>query len=289
MLQQVDSIITNDSVVPAAIAADTTIIAAQPGMDAALSSRFEGGTFFTKDSLSYTKVCLPGKSGDPVPYTMSGDDILVCLMLFCFITTIGIFAHARQAIFYQLKEFFYVPRAETSDTETPDWFTLFVLNLQTSLLLGITYYFYTTHYVAEDYLLESPYAMMGVYFGVFFAYFLLKNIIYRVVNAVFFESKKNKQLAWTLSFIVALEGLAFFPAIVLQAYVGLSIKTVIYYFVFVLGMTKLMTFYKCWVIFFKQMGVFLQIILYLCALEIVPLLILGGVLVAITNELKVIF
>ena len=171
----------------------------------------------------------------------------------------------------------------------PSNFVLLILNLQTSLLLGITYYFCTIHYVADTYLLDSPYELSTIYFGVFVVYFLLKSIIYLLVNAIFFESKKNKQMLWTQSFIAALEGMAFFPVIVMQIYLDFSMQTVVYCFIFILVIAKLMTFYKCWVIFFRQVGVFLQIILYLCALEIIPLLILGGVLVTITNGLKVTF
>ena len=251
---------------------------------------FESETFFSRDSLSYTVVHLAGEAGDPVPYTMHGDDILVCLMLLCFIVAVGVFAHSRQVIFYQLKEFLYIPRMENADVDVPSTFVLCILNFQTCLLLGITYYFYTTYYVAaDDYLLDSHYALIGVYFGVFAVYFLAKSIIYWLVNSVFFDGKKNRMIAWTLSFISALEGIALFPAVLLQVYAGLSMKSVVYYFIFILIIAKLMVFYKCWTIFFKQVGVFFQIILYLCALEIIPLLTLWGMLVMITNDLKVTF
>lgn len=284
MLQQADSIIVNDSVVPAAIA-DTTVVQ-QPEVSLL---QYESRTFFSKDTLPCSEVPLPGIAGDPVPYTMRGDDILVCLMLLCFVTTIGVFAHSRQTIFHQLREFFHIPRTESSDAAVPGNFVLFILNLQTCLLLSVTYYFYTTHYIADTYLLDSPYELMAVYGGIFAIYFLMKTVIYRLVNAVFFESKKNKQFAWILSFVTALEGIAFFPVIILQAYLDISMQTVVCYFFFILVIAKLMAFYKCWVIFFRKIGISLQIILYLCALEIVPLLILGGVLVTIANELKVIF
>ena len=110
-----------------------------------------------------------------------------------------------------------------------------------------------------------------------------------MVNIVFFENQKRQQWTWALTFIIALEGVALFPAVMLQVYFNLSMKNVVYYFIFILILAKLLTFYKCWGIFFKQNRIFLQIILYLCALEIVPMLVLWGVLVRITNELKVIF
>lgn len=285
MFQQADTIAINDSVVPA-IMADTTVVE-QPAI---CQPQFEGETLFSQDTLSYSEVRLPGQPGDPMPYTMHGDDVLVCLMLLCFLISIGVLAHSRQTIFYHLKEFFYIPRMEYADAGMPSKFSLFILNFQTCLLFGISYYFYTTHYVtADDYLLSSPYALIGVYFAVFTVYFLMKSIIYQLVNGVFFDGKKNRLMVWMLSFIAALEGIAFFPAVIMQTYVGISMQTIVYYFVFVLIIAKLMTFYKCWVIFFRQVGVYLQIILYLCALEIIPLLILWGVLVTITNELKVIF
>lgn len=53
-------------------------------------------------------------------------------------------------------------------------------------------------------------------------------------------------------------------------------KTIIYYVLAVVFLVKLLSFYKCYVIFFRQNGIFLQIILYFCALEIVPLATLWG-------------
>ncbi|MBR6129849.1 MAG: DUF4271 domain-containing protein, partial [Bacteroidaceae bacterium] len=60
-----------------------------------------------------------------------------------------------------------------------------------------------------------------------------------------------------------------------------------FYFVSIVIIAKILTFYKCWSIFFRQKSIFLQIILYLCALEIIPLLSLGGILVLVTDLLKV--
>ena len=249
-------------------------------------------TFFSKDTLFYAEQLgarLPGMAGDPVPYTMYSDDILVCLVLLCFATSLCAFAYSRHAILYQLTNFFYVPSTEYAKTDVPNRLVLAILNVQTSLLAALAWYFYTVHYIADDYLLDTTYILIAVYFGVFIAYFLSKTVIYKFVNAVFFNGKKNEQVTWQLSFIVALEGILFLPAIISQFYLGLSMETVTHYAVFLLILAKLMTFYKCWVIFFRQTSVFLQIILYFCALEIIPLLILSGVLVTITNELKVTF
>ena len=52
-------------------------------------------------------------------------------------------------------------------------------------------------------------------------------------------------------------------------------------------LAKILTFYKSFTIFFYQKGGFLQIILYFCALEMIPLMMLWSGLLVITENLKI--
>ena len=228
-------------------------------------------------------------AGDPVPYTVRNDNAITGILLFCFVLTLFSFAKSKQYILRQLKDFFYIPHTENPNAKDPSNKFQIFLNIQTCLLLGIASYFYISHYITGVFITDSPYELIAIFSGVFMAYFICRIWIYRIVNAVFFGGKKNKHWSWTLTFITALEGVALFPVVMLQVFFDLPMQNVVYYLIFVLILTKLLTFYKCWVIFFRQIGFFLQIILYLCALEIVPLLSLGGVLVLITDCLKVNF
>ena len=85
----------------------------------------------------------------------------------------------------------------------------------------------------------------------------------------------------------AIEGALLFPAILFQSYFEASPLNVIIYALFVVILVKIFTFYKCYVIFFRKNGLFLQIILYFCTLEIIPLLVLWGGLGIITNALTI--
>ena len=248
-------------------------------------------TFFAKDSLLHPELTggRYGMAGDPRPYTVRNDNAITGILLFCFVLTLVSFAHSSQYILRQLKDFFYIPHTDKSNQEDPSNRFQVFLNIQTCLLLGITCYFYITHYVAATFILDTPYELIAIFSGVFLAYFAGKNIIYRMVNSVFFDGKKNRHWVWTLTFITALEGVALFPIVMLQVYFDLPMQNVVYYSIFVLILTKILIFYKCWLIFFRQISVILQIILYLCALEVIPLLSLGGVLVVITDHLKVNF
>jgi len=81
----------------------------------------------------------------------------------------------------------------------------------------------------------------------------------------------------------------FFPAVLVQVYFDLGIENVIYYYVLVLFLAKILTFYKSWAIFFRQSGVYMQTFLYFCALEIAPLLGFAAALWWIADLLKINF
>jgi len=250
-------------------------------------------TFFANDSLLHPELSggRYGVAGDPVPYTVRGDDTITALLIACFVLTLVVFSHSRHIIQHQLKNFFFEARTEGMIYEESVGKFRFIvfLNLLTCLLLAIASFFYITHFVSTTFLVEEPYQLIGIFGAVFLTYFVGKTILYRWVNTVFFGGKKSKQWTWQYTFITALEGVALFPAVILQIYFNLPMQSVTYYLVFILFLVKMLTFYKSWAIFFRQNSMFLQIILYLCTLEIVPLLSLGGALVWITDVLKVNF
>ena len=108
-----------------------------------------------------------------------------------------------------------------------------------------------------------------------------------MVNHTFFFGKNNGQWLYALLLISAIEGALLFPAVLFQSYFEAAPKNVIIYALLVVAFVKIITFYKCYVIFFRKNGLFLQIILYFCTLEIIPLLALWGVLGIITNALTI--
>jgi hypothetical protein len=85
------------------------------------------------------------------------------------------------------------------------------------------------------------------------------------------------------------EGVLLFPALLLQTYFQFPIQNVAYYCFGVVILIKILTFYKTYIIFFRQNALYLQNILYFCALEMVPLLSLWGGLAVIVNQVRVIF
>lgn len=248
-------------------------------------------SFFDKDSLYHPELTggRLGVAGDPVPYTMRNDDVITSLLLGCFILALITFSRTRGFLLRQAKSFFYIPKSgPMSPTETTGEIRFqFFLVLQTCLLFSILCFFYSREYISETLILSSQYQLIGICFGIFVAYFLLKALLYSCLNWVFFDKKKNGQWNKAQLFIYSLEGVALFPLVLLRVYFDLPMQTAITYSLIIIILVKILSFYKCYVIFFRRMGVVLQIILYFCALEIIPLLALGGILVMIGNYLKI--
>lgn len=248
-------------------------------------------TFFAKDSLLHPEINggRYGEAGDPVPYTVRGDDMITALLLGCFIFALVAYTKSRRFVALQLKHLFYEPNeltTEVSETSNEVRFQVFLV-LQTCLLLAVVSFLYVQQKIADTFILSSQYQLIWIFFGCMVAYFCLKTLLYWVVNNVFFGSKKSIRWLKLLLFTAAAEGIVLFPLVMLQSYFYLSVQNAVIYVAIVLIIVKSLLFYKCKVAFFNQKGGIVQIILYFCTLEIVPLLSLIGAMAMIVDYIKI--
>ena len=130
---------------------------------------------------------------------------------------------------------------------------------------------------------------MGAYLAAIVAYFLFKILAYQFVNWVFFDVKKNEQWNKSQLFLTAMEGVVLTPIVMLMVYGDVSLKILLLALIIVVLIVKILTFYKCYLIFFRRFGAFLQIILYFCALEMIPLVVLLGLMETFNNNLEINF
>lgn len=247
-------------------------------------------SFFSRDSLFHPELRggRQGVLGDPVPYTVAGDNFITLLLLLCFVLACIAYSQSHQFISNQIRRFFYVPRSgttEVSETSSELRFQLFLV-LQTCLIVGIGYFLYSRISLSDTFTIDQN-LIIGIYAGMVAVYFLLKAALCSFVNWVFFDKKSNKRWLKSYLFLFSAEGELFFPVIMLMAYFGLTIDTVVIYAISVAGLVKILSFYKCYLIFFRRKGSFLQNILYFCALEMVPFSALLGGLVMMSHYLKI--
>ena len=249
--------------------------------------------FFSKDSLFHPE--LPGGrygvAGDPVPYSVQHDNVIVSLLLLLFVLATIAFSNTRHFVVRQTKNFFNANRdglTEITETAVEIRFQAFLTFLN-SLLLAMLFYFYTLNFIGETFILDSQYLLIAIFLGISVAYFLIKVLLYTMVNNVFFDSKKNRQWMKSFLYITSIEGALLFPLVVLWTYFDISIQNAVIYVIIVLLIVKILELFKCFLIFFRQNVVKLQIILYFCTLEIIPMLLFWGALVFTANSLKINF
>ena len=127
------------------------------------------------------------------------------------------------------------------------------------------------------FVLDTVFINILILSALFAGYFLSKWLMHLMVDPVFFGSKKTIQLFKVQLFITACSTALTLPLVMLLVFFDLSVEKCTFYFCAILILNKILTFYKCWFIFFRQNGFFLQTFLYFCALEITPLLAFCGV------------
>ena len=248
---------------------------------------FKGSKYFKTERGSRH---AGGVEGVPVPYTVSNDNTITALLLGCFVMAMVAFSVSRNFIEKQIRSFFHIGRRKESVTET-DYEVRFQLFLiaQTALLASILYYFFAHGGNNGRPECASHLGTIGCFCGIFMGYFLLKHLTYGFVNWVFFDRRSNRQWNHTWLFLSSLEGVLLFPVVLLQVYFSLSANAALVCILIVMLFVKMLAFHKGYSIFFKRKGVGLQIILYFCALELMPLMVLWGILLITDNYLVINF
>ena len=115
-----------------------------------------------------------GVAGDPVPYSIKGDNIITAMLLGGFILALIAFANSRRFIFMQARNFFFESRESKNEmTETTNEYRFqFFFLLQTCLLLSIILFIYTQDSISDTFVLESQYHLIAIFFGSFTAYYI---------------------------------------------------------------------------------------------------------------------
>ena len=232
-----------------------------------------------------------GVAGEPIAYSIHNDDIITSLLLTLFILAVIAFSNTRQFVIRQTKNFFNIHReglTEITETAVEIRFQTFLAFLN-CLLVALLFYFYTLYAIGDTFILASQYILIAIFLALSSVYFLFKVVLYTFVNGVFFDGKKNRQWIKSYLYIYSVEGALLFPIVILWAYFDLSIQIAAIYVVIVLIIVKILVLFKCFLIFFRQSVVKLQIILYFCTLEIIPMFFLWEAMVYTANSLKINF
>lgn len=232
-----------------------------------------------------------GFEGTPISYSPRTDDAIALTLLACFFLSSIALARGKKFLSQQVKDFvLHRERTSIFDSSTAaDVRYLLVLVLQACVLSGITFlnYFHDTCPALMDHV--SSLLLLGIYVGFCLAYFLLKWLLYMFLGWTFFD--KNKTNIWLESYsaLIYYVGFALFPFVLFLVYFDLSLTNLVIIGSIILIFTKILMFYKWIKLFFHQFSGLFLLILYFCALEIVPCLLLYQGMIQMNNILLIKF
>ena len=232
-----------------------------------------------------------GFEGTPISYSPRRVDAIALTFLVCLFLSCIALARGKKFLSQQVKDFvLHRERTSIFDSSTAaDVRYLLVLVLQTCVLSGITFlnYFHDTCPALMDHV--SSLLLLGIYVGFCLAYFLLKWLLYMFLGWTFFD--KNKTNIWLESYsaLIYYVGFALFPFVLFLVYFDLSLTNLVIIGSIILIFTKILMFYKWIKLFFHQFSGLFLLILYFCALEIVPCLLLYQGMIQMNNILLIKF
>lgn len=231
-----------------------------------------------------------GTAGDPVPYSIARDNVITLVLLGCFMLAVVSLSKSLRFMSRQLKEFFRIHHGRITDiTETAAELRFqFFLVVQTCLLQGLVYFFYVQTFVADTFTIDQ-YAVTGIFAGAFAAFHIVKAMAYWLSGVVFFGRRNTEMWMKSFLFILGLEGMLMFPVVMLQAYFHMPVRATLTCVLLIVIFFRILALYKTYSIFFAQKRAYVQNFLYFCALEIMPVAGLLGLLAIVSSYLKVSF
>lgn len=227
--------------------------------------------------------------GIPVPYNLQSDDFITATLYATVLIAIVAIAQSRDFLHREFKLFFRDTRRDFeyyTETAVEVRFQFF-LGFHTCLMLALATFLFSTHYLPGKTTSTAQHNFILILVGCYIGYFVIKSLLQALVGWVYFEPQENRRWQKSQLFLMAIEGLPLLPIVLLLCYFSMTFKAAIVLTVMVVIFVKILTFYRCYSIFFRKNRPYLQIFLYFCTLEIVPLLAFYGILAHVITVLRV--
>ena len=227
-----------------------------------------------------------GAQGIPIPYSPRMDDGITVILLCCFFLSAYVLSRSRRFLLQLVKDFL-LHRERTSIFATStagDMRYLLLLILQTCILAGVCIFNYCNDVQPELVRHVSPFMLLGIYIGVSFCYLLFKWVLYSVLGWIFFDESVTTLWLESYSTLLYYLGFTLFPFALFIVYFDLSLQLTIIIGLILAFFTKILMLYKWLKLFCNNLHGGFLLILYFCALEIMPCLILDHTAVIFTSR-----
>ena len=207
------------------------------------------------------------------PYCMTNDNAIMMIFVMNIIGISYVFLMNGAGILERIKCMFYY-----ESKSTPFSNRTHITKVCNALLYVQTIFYFAI--IASEFAIENNHykaqttimPLAGAFASVFIAVLLFKLLSYSAVNAILFDKQQIKVWNDFYFFTIKLLGFAFFPAIIAILFVPeISFNIIGIYLIFVLIVYVYTVLSGVIKIIFAQKRNFLDIFLYLCALEFLPM------------------
>ena len=224
---------------------------------------------------------------EKVKYNPRGDDGIAIILLLSFFISAVLIGKNKKGIVQRIRDFFLnKERSSLFSQGLASQSALIVyFSIQTALLLGVFFlnFFYDLHINFIDD--NNSLIILGIYTSIIGIYLLFKQVIYRFIAWMVFDSKQHE--LWLISYntLVAFFSFILYPSLLFIIYFDLEFNYVILLGLSLFFIMKLVMFYKWIYLFLNDIYGLLRLFLYFCALEILPCLIVYQGLVQVNNQI----
>ena len=229
-----------------------------------------------------------GANGQLLPYAPYRDDLVVGSLLLCMLLLTFVFNKMRKMLHQQAKDFFYKPKEHKSSNSVESVIRKYS-RLSFVMLLcflgGLVMFSYAQqhlHFFPTD---VSSSTLLSIFVGSFVIYFLVKHLLSAFVNWIFFPKSKQKLWREGETYLISVETLFLFPLILVVVFLSPKVENIAIVFLTILLTIKFLLAFKTYQIFFNKSYCLLHLFMYLCALELMPLLALWRALVIMTESI----
>ena len=215
---------------------------------------------------------ITGFKGMPIPYSPKLDDGITILLLCCFFISAYVLSRSRKFLVQLMKDFL-LNRERTSifaATTAADMRYMLLLILQTCVLGAVCTFNYLIDVRPELGERIPPYILLGVYLAIALLYLFWKWVPYSFLGWIFFDGNRTSLWMESYSTLLYYLGFALFPFALFLVYFDLSLLATVIIGLFLMFFTKILMFYKWIKLFCNNLYGVLLLILYFCALEIIP-------------------
>ena len=236
-------------------------------------------------------VWLVGTEGIPIPYSPRMDDAVAAILLGCFFLSAYVLSRSRKFLLQLVKDFL-LHRERTSIFATStaaDMRYLLLLILQTCVLSGVFFFDYFNDIRPDLVIHIPPFLLLSIYIGICLTYLFVKWLVYSFLGWIFFDGSRVSLWLESYSTLLYYLGLALFPFVLFIVYFDLPLQITVIVGLILLVFTKILMLYKWIKLFCNNLYGYFLLILYFCALEIVPCIMLYVGMVQLNDYLIINF